>query len=267
MGKTIHSSGQMEHHKVDICDKSRVVGGKQRIVTLEGHAIPLHIRDGLPYMDMTPPSDQDLIDYVHVPLTSDMDWDPAVLDNEIAIDEWKDAIHQDEALDDFGDTRVKVDGSYAKRVIATFTWLLSSTTILGAFATILSAFEGQRSSNDLVSGQLTTEKVPPDLEALQSKLGFAPLNVIATTLDNTTQFYRNVEVRTPMRDHRRSRCPAANVKRRNEPVSTDWIYSDTPAIDSGANGAQIFIGTKTLFCSAYGAKTDKQFVNHLEDEI
>ena len=32
-------------------------------------------------------------------------------------------------------------------------------------------------------------------------------------------------------------------------------------------GAQIFIGTKTLVSDAFGAKTDGQFVNHLEDEI
>ena len=70
-----------------------------------------------------------------------------------------------------------------------------------------------------------------------------------------------------MRDHRKTRFPAANVPRHHEPVATDWIYSDTPAIDNGAMGTQIFIGTKTLVADAYGAKTDKQFVNHLEDQI
>ena len=84
-------------------------------------------------MDMSSLSDQDLLDYLHVPLTSDMDWDPAVLDNEIKLDDWKDTIHQEEVLDKFGDTRFKLDGSYARRVIATLTWLLASTTILGAF--------------------------------------------------------------------------------------------------------------------------------------
>ena len=61
--------------------------------------------------------------------------------------------------------------------------------------------------------------------------------------------------------------PALNVHRRNEPVTTDTVYSDTPAIDSGDTYVQLFIGTESLVCDVEGMKTDKQFVNTLEDNI
>ena len=75
-GKTIHSSAQLEHYGNNVCDKSRKVGGKQRITTLDGYVIPLQIRDGLPYFNMIPPTDHDLDIYPHIILTSDSDWDP-----------------------------------------------------------------------------------------------------------------------------------------------------------------------------------------------
>ena len=61
--------------------------------------------------------------------------------------------------------------------------------------------------------------------------------------------------------------PALNVHRRSEPVATDTIYANTPAIDNGATQAQFFVGCKTMVCDAYPMKTDKQFVNTLEDNI
>src|SRR5687768_8653270 len=55
--------------------------------------------------------------------------------------------------------------------------------------------------------------------------------------------------------------------RRDEPVATDTVYSDTPAIGNGATTAQFFVGTKSLVCDVYPMKTDKQFVNVLLDNI
>ena len=80
--KTIHSSGQLEAFKNKVDDKSRKVGGKQCIMTLDGYVVPLQMRAGLAYLDMHPPSDHELETLPHVVLTSDMDWDPSVLDNE-----------------------------------------------------------------------------------------------------------------------------------------------------------------------------------------
>ena len=65
----------------------------------------------------------------------------------------------------------------------------------------------------------------------------------------------------------RSPFPTLNVKRRSEPVATDAVYCDTPAVDDGSTCAQLFVGTKTLLTDVYGMKSDKQFVNSLEDNI
>ncbi len=70
-----------------------------------------------------------------------------------------------------------------------------------------------------------------------------------------------------MKKHYRSRFPALNVARRHQAVATDTVYSDTKAIDDGSTCAQIFIGRETMFADAYGMKTDKEFVNTIEDNI
>ena len=58
-----------------------------------------------------------------------------------------------------------------------------------------------------------------------------------------------------------------NIQRKSEPVATDIVYCDTPAVDDGSKCAQLFEGTKTLVTNVYGMKSDKQCVNSLEDNI
>ena len=70
-----------------------------------------------------------------------------------------------------------------------------------------------------------------------------------------------------MRKHFKSRFPSLNVSRRSESVATDTIFFDTPAIDDGARCAQFYVGRDSLVCDVYGMKTEKQFVNTLEDNI
>jgi septum formation inhibitor MinC len=57
------------------------------------------------------------------------------------------------------------------------------------------------------------------------------------------------------------------VHPRDEPVATNTIYSDTPAINCGVTSAQLFVGTKTHTADVYPIKSDKQFVNTLLDNI
>lgn len=70
-----------------------------------------------------------------------------------------------------------------------------------------------------------------------------------------------------MRKHYKSRFPAFNVLRRNEPVATETFYSDVPAIDDGSKCAQIFVGRISLVTDIYGMKTDKEFIHTLGDNI
>jgi len=72
---------------------------------------------------------------------------------------------------------------------------------------------------------------------------------------------------THLTKHYKSPNPAFNVPRRNEAIATDTVYADTPAIDNGSTCAQIFIGTESSFIKVFGMKTEKQFVNTLQDTI
>ena len=92
------------------------------------------------------------------------------------------------------------------------------------------------------------------------------LDIIKHTWDVTTRYACSIE-RYPSRKHFKSRFLALNVPRRNELVATDTVYSDTPAVNSGATSAQVFIGTQTLVTDVYGMKSDKEFVYTLEDNI
>ena len=107
---------------------------------------------------------------------------------------------------------------------------------------------------------------PPNFEALQPCFAWAPVDVIKHTFAVTTRYAKNI-LHLPLRKHFKSRFPALNVHRRREPVATDTVYSDTPAIDDGSTTAQIFVGRDTLVVDVYGMKTDKEFVNTLEDQI
>ena len=53
-GHTIHSSGQIEWFKNSVDDRSVQVGGKQRICTTDGYAMPLTCRGGLMYLSIGP---------------------------------------------------------------------------------------------------------------------------------------------------------------------------------------------------------------------
>ena len=56
------------------------------MVTHEGYTIPLHVRNGLYYMDIVPPTDDDMERYPHVFITADSPWNPDSLDEELLFD-------------------------------------------------------------------------------------------------------------------------------------------------------------------------------------
>ena len=95
-GKTIHSKSQLEHFGGVVNDSALAVGGRQSLITPEGYIVPLHVRDGLFYMDMHAPSDEELRDLPHVFLTSDAPWDPSVLDHEFHPNDFGDAAGHDD---------------------------------------------------------------------------------------------------------------------------------------------------------------------------
>jgi hypothetical protein len=93
-GSSIHSPCQFEWYKNDINDKSILVpGGLQRIPqTLDGYVIPLIIQDGLKRLDIRPYTDQEFDKLPHIIDTSELEFDPSVLDHIFKADEqWGEA--------------------------------------------------------------------------------------------------------------------------------------------------------------------------------
>ena len=61
---------------------------------------------------MTKPTDHDLETYPHVILTSDMDWDPSILDNEIDLDVIEQYLEELPPDNVYGDIRFDCMGNY-----------------------------------------------------------------------------------------------------------------------------------------------------------
>ena len=116
-GKTIHSSGQMETFGNSVNEKSmKVPGRKQSITTQYGFCIPLNIKSGLPYMTLRPYTDDEWDNLPNVILTSDLDWDPTILDNIIDDnDTWFDSVSnlQDDSVSNLFD----LHGNYQHRYV------------------------------------------------------------------------------------------------------------------------------------------------------
>ena len=93
------------------------------------------------------------------------------------------------------------------------------------------------------------------------------MDTVQKTIEQSTKWGVSSPTTFPMKKHLKSRNPALNIPRRHEPVATDTIFSDTPAVDIGVKQAQVFVGRDTLVADAYPMKSGKQFVNTLEDNI
>ena len=242
---------RMVYNTVD--DKSVQVGGQQRIVTIDGYSIPLVCNSGLMYLQLHGiPTDQDLQNYHSVHLTSPHEWDPYVLDYEHpenygepdwAIDP-NENFHFDPNFDEFGD--------YVNRSLSILDILDETPKISPIHYPLVNKHVFQRT--------------PVDYDKLRSFFGWFNSDVVKQTIDQTTQWGVTLDS-FPMKRHLKSRNPALNIPRRHEPVATDTIFSDTPAVDSSVKQAQVFVGRDSLVADVYPMKSDKQFVNTLEDNI
>ena len=244
-GNTIHSPCQIEWFNNTCDDKSHHVGGKQVITFLDGYATPLECRSGLMYMRILGiPTDQDLDQYPHVLLTSPHEWNHSVLDyshsNTCGYPSWS----PDPTARDQHDPRIDECGNIHTRNIHTL-------SILSDTPTVSIKKHDQQPTNI-------------DYDKLKPYFGWVNAETIKNTFENSTQ-WAVISTRFQMRKHFKSRFLAFNIPCRNEAVSTDTIYSDTPAIDSGVTMAQSFVGKDSLVSDVYPMHSSKQFVNTLED--
>ncbi|MGL4350912.1 MAG: hypothetical protein ACRCT2_10180, partial [Plesiomonas shigelloides] len=267
-GPSIHSSVQLEAYKQDVNDRSlRTPGGMQRILTVDGYVIPLTIRNGLPYLDIRPYTDSEFDTLPHVIMTSDDDWDPSVLD--CGPDDWKKAldvhdvpperpIHENfnqfgEYMDRYVVTSVDVSHPILEERI------LPSSLMFRRTEHITPIDDGTdpppEGNPDTVGDEVPTvsplqrprvvSKVEPDYEKLRPFFAYQPVESIKHTWLNSTQFAR-IPMSAHLKRHFKSPFPAHNVHRRNEPIATDTVYSNTPAVDNGATHAQFFVGTESM---------------------
>ena len=253
-GKSIHASGQMEWFNCQVDDRSKIVGGAQRIETSEGYVIPLSIESGLVYMHtIRIPTDQDLQNYPHVFFTSPDIWDASVLDHEITpslledINQHSDdSLLQDSIFDEYGDLH--------HRAIQT----------LNIFCDLPSPPSGEPLTHAYMHDSNPAEE---DWKSLRPYFGWQSEQVIKNTYQATSRFGGTIPQHDYLKKHFKSRNPVFNIPRRNEAVATDTIFSDTPAINDGSTMAQFFVGRDTLVCDPYGIKSQKQFINTLYDNI
>ena len=244
-GNTIHSPAQIEWFKNTCDDKSVKVGGTQLIKFLEGYITPLECRGGLMYLQLLgPPSNTELEKYPHVLLTSPHEWDPTVLDHSHS----PELTYMQENPTQIIDDRIDDLGQYKHRYVNTL------SLIRDPFPHFTLVYKHLQNQSTI------------DFDKLRPYFGWVNTDTIKRTFEKTTQ-WAVATTRFPMRKHIKSRFPALNITRRSEPVATDTIFADTPAIDCGVKAAQIFIGKDTLVADIYPLKSEKQFVNKLEDNI
>ena len=240
-GNTIHSPGQIEWFQNTGDDKSFHVGGKQVITFLDGYATPLQCRTGLMYMNLLgKPTDADINSYPHVL------WDPSVLDYTHPTTSGDPTWAPDPSQRCAHGTRIAEFGIFKGRVHHTLTHSPDISNIAQH------------------KHAITTQ--PIDFEKLRPYFGWGNKHTIEKPFHKTTQ-WDVPSTRYPMRKHFKSRFPAFNIPRQSEEVATDTIFSDTPAIDYGVTMAQIFVGKRTLVTDVYPLKSQKQFVNTLEENI
>jgi hypothetical protein len=291
-GGTIHSSGQLEWCGNDVNDRSiKIDGGRQRLTTPDGYVIPIDVRHGLPYITMRPFTDEEFEELPHVLWTSEDNWDPTSLDSVISDDpNWYEAEPSpplpDPMYDEYGEFRGRVLINQHEWQVHYFGALDAKTgpdnddefhDALEQFAddpdSVIDLVVYRANRARYVYDHETVEAAPkfvmtsePDYGQLRPRLGWLPVDAIKKTFEHTTQLAR-MPMSTILKKRYKSPNPALNVHPRDEPVATDTIYSDTPAIDCGITSAQLFVGTKTHTADGYPIKSDKQFVNTLLDNI
>ena len=159
------------------------------IVTHEGYTIPLHVRNGLFYMDMSPASNEDMDTYPHVFITADAPWNPDIVDKEFffyASDSMTD-IPNVEARHDARDPRLDAYRAFHTLSVSTPEDLLTQV-------------QRENAINQVLLMSQTMKRRLLDLDALLPNFGWVGKDQIRDTLDKTTQHYK-ADQRVPMRKH------------------------------------------------------------------
>ena len=259
-GYTIHSSGQIEWFKNSVDDRSVQVGGKKRICTIDGYAMPLTGRVGLMHLSILgKPTDTDLERYPAVCLTGAHEWDPSDLDYTHPSGDGEPPWSNDPDERFAFDPNFDEIGDYTQRAIQSINILDDSSSTLTPCSTLMTNQHVFRDNQHDVSPET------PDYENFRHYFGWVNVNTVQKTMEQSTQWGVSIANTFPMKKQLKSRNPALNIPRRHEPVATDTVFSDTPAVERVVKQVQMFVGRDTLVADAYPMKSGKQFVTTLED--
>jgi hypothetical protein len=191
-GRSIHSSIQLESFGTKVDDRAKTLSGSQSLTTLEGYVLPLDFINGLPYLPIRPYTDHEWKNLPHVCFTSDVDWDPTLIDNIISDqEEWYDALSdlpQDNFFHDFDE--VGDPQSVTAVNSCSFKELFNGN--FGSFAT-------------------RVKPAPHTYEKYRDYFLRASNEVIKHTFKATTQFARSGWITGRIYDTHRAPFPALNV--------------------------------------------------------
>ena len=85
-----------------------------------------------------------------------------------------------------------------------------------------------------------------DWKSLRPYFGWQSEQIVQDTYKVTSSFGGTIPHHDYLKKHSKSRNPVFNIPRRNEPVATDTVFSDAPAINEGSTMAQFFVGKDTF---------------------
>ena len=194
----------MEYFKSRVDDKSIKVGGKQRLETLEGYAMPIIFKDGLAYIKTLGwPNDQDIKIYPHVFFTSPGTWEPSLLEYEFSPE---DEITWSQLQDTrpFYDPLFDAQGDLNQRIIAT-----------------LKIFLDLSDHNDISTLNINStswhfsphHSLPSDVDwaALQPYFGWVPIPSIQNTFKVTTRYGPAASTQDYLKKHFKARNHVFNI--------------------------------------------------------
>ena len=164
-------------------------------------------------------TDEELVKYPSVHLTSIDEWDPSVLDFSYPEGDGEPVWESDPQHVDLIDPDFDHQGLYTKRAINT----LSSLADVHKIPPMAIS-----SSTQACKHQIKSEI--PEFDKYRPWFGWVNVDMIKETSKHTTQWGASATT-FPMKRHLKSRNPALNIPRRHEAVATDTVNSDTPAVD------------------------------------
>ena len=238
-----------------VYDFTMAAGGHQMVVTHEGYAIPLHVWNGLYYMDMYPASDDDLESFPHVFFTADAPWNPDIIHEEFFFD----AINTLVDLPVIQKCRDACDPQFD------MSCSMHSLSLVPSDLPITQE-HFDHVVDELVIMSQTMKCHLPDLDALLPNFGWVSKDHICETLEKTSQHYK-ADQHIPMCKHFCSHFHAADV------YCTNTFISDVLPLDDGVPGhggckmVQVYSGLNSELLSGHPMSSESELADTLHDLI